>query len=469
MGSESNKSRKLLSFVFESRHENFFVILCSFIFGILLHSFIESPVDWHFTLIPTAIFILLCAFLSSKRFQVSFACAAAFAFGILVYSQSFPLLGRGTISEYYESNARIEGVVSKETVLLEDGQRVALDALFVNSEPVNGRVLAEINVFPQVEYGDRISVLASVKEPKISESGFRYDRFLLKDGITATADARSETEIISKQNGSAVKQTVLRIKNRILEAYARNLPEPHASFLGGIVLGARKSLPESLSDAFRATGTSHIVAASGYNVGIVSSILFAFLTRYLFSRRTAFWFMIIGISVYVLIAGADSAIVRAGIMGALVLLSRHLGRGAHVRNLFAFTACAMLIVNPRLLVDDVGFELSFLATAALIYLVPKIEERFEFLPEAFALRESFVSSIAATAFTLPLIVFRFGTISLISPIANLFILPFVPYAMIFSPLAMIDPIFSAPAWACLDAMLKFVSLFSSVPFASITL
>ena len=114
----------------------------------------------------------------------------------------------------------------------------------------------------------------------------------------------------------------------------------------------------------------------------------------------------------------------------------------------------MLFQNPRLLLDDVGFQLSFLATIALVTVTPRLEGRFNFLPDAGGIRESVVSSLSAIFLSTPLLIWQFGSVSLIAPFTNLFVLPFLPYLMLLGFATLLIGCFSIPAGL-------FVSLFSS--------
>jgi competence protein ComEC len=139
----------------------------------------------------------------------------------------------------------------------------------------------------------------------------------------------------------------------------------------------------------------------------------------------------------------------------------------------------MLAVNPLLLGFDVGFQLSFLAVMGIIYLMPSFQNWFKKVPNPniFPVRNLLSMTISAQVFTLPILIYNFGYMSLVSPLTNILIVPLIPYLMglgfIFSILGMLwQPlgwILSWPAWFLLTYVVKIVDWFSSFSWASLTL
>ena len=133
----------------------------------------------------------------------------------------------------------------------------------------------------------------------------------------------------------------------------------------------------------------------------------------------------------------------------------------------------MLLANPRILLDDPGFQLSFMATMSIIYLVPKWKDRCDFLPDRYGIRESFVASLVASICTMPIVLWHFGAISFLSPFINMLILPFVPYAMVLTAVGIVASfiwtplarVIILPAWAFSKVILSVISIFGSIDFA----
>jgi len=170
-------------------------------------------------------------------------------------------------------------------------------------------------------------------------------------------------------------------------------------------------------------------------------------------------------------------VVRAAIMGGLLILARREGRNYRINNAIIFAGAAMLFFNPYLLRYDASFQLSFLATLGLVYLAPHFNKWFSRLPNFLSFRTNLAATLSAQVMTLPVILFGFGRFSLIAILANVLILPVIPLTMLFGFLAgligfislKIAAIFILPAWFMLSYQIWVVKILSLLPFASISL
>lgn len=243
-------------------------------------------------------------------------------------------------------------------------------------------------------------------------------------------------------------------------------PEPAASFAAGILLGARRSIPYAVLEDFRRAGLTHILAISGYNIIILIvfvTAIFSFLPR-----KISTWISLAVILLFTLLVGASASVVRAAIMGSLSLFARLVGRKSSGMRALFITAGIMILFDPRILFDDIGFQLSFAATAGILLFAERIKFFLKKIPEAFAIRTSLATTLAAQVFTTPLIFWHFGGISFIAPLANIVILPLVPLLMLGSFLSLIfGKILAAPTWILFTIVLKLIHFFASLPFAFI--
>ena len=175
-------------------------------------------------------------------------------------------------------------------------------------------------------------------------------------------------------------------------------------------------------------------------------------------------------------AGATAAVVRAAVFGAVMLIGSVIGRRAYLLNVLLFTASLMLCWNPRWLLDDVGFQLSFVAFVAIIYVAPKLEEHLLFVPERFGIRDALAGSVSAIVLTLPIMLWQFGAVSIVAPFANVFVLPLVPFLMLYTiailPFAWLSisvaKIVALPSLWGSQYMLGIISVFASPSFASVS-
>src|SRR5437868_5867755 len=203
------------------------------------------------------------------------------------------------------------------------------------------------------------------------------------------------------------------------------LPRPHSAVLLGIVLGIRQGIPTELQNALIATGLIHLLVLSGLKVAVFARIVQGALNPLL--GRYAAWPALGLIALYAMVGGATPAAVRASAMGGLAIAASHLGRPSHVWTSLALTAAAMLGWRPEL-AWDVGFQLSFAGTAAIILLTPGIARCVRFLPHV--LREPFAVTCAAQVGTLPMMATDFHVLSPVAPVANALTLPILPVLVV---------------------------------------
>jgi competence protein ComEC len=226
-------------------------------------------------------------------------------------------------------------------------------------------------------------------------------------------------DVVSDGSGLAALPAWLR--ERYTSALDGAVPAPHAAVLLGVVLGIRQGIPPGLQNALIATGLVHLLVLSGLKVAVFARIVQAALEPIL--GRLATWPALALIAVYAMVGGATPAAVRAAAMGGLAIAASRLGRPTHVWTSLAVTAAAMLGWHPEL-AWDVGFQLSFAGTAAIILLTPSIERRLKFMPAV--LRETFAVTCAAQVGTLPMMATDFHVLSPIAPLANALVIPILP-------------------------------------------
>lgn len=400
------------------------------------------------------------------------------------------------LDAYYGNVYEMKGVVKEEPEISGSWQRlkVEMNSLDdITAKPFFARIT--LRKYPEYFLGDEIRVRGKLERPE-RLGDFDYPSYLAKDDIYAQVSF-PETEKIASGKGSRLKQILAQAKLGFENNLERILPEPHAAFLKGLILGERESLPEELVENFKRTGTTHIVALSGYNITLVANFFLGTLIFLTVPYRFSFWITTFGIAIFVILTGASPSVVRAGIMGILVLIASREGRIYSVTNALAFAAALMLFHNPRILRFDAAFQLSFLATLGLIFLSPHTERGLDKilarikpyrLPRGkermkenklklFPLKRMLAETLSAQIMVLPLLIFLFGRVSLISPLSNLLVLLAVPYSMAFGFLAGImgfiwDPLAWLPAgiaWVLLEYKILVIELFARLPGAAVNL
>lgn len=339
----------------------------------------------------------------------------------------------------------IRDVLREEPKIISSSQRFSLAGI-------------EIKTFryPEYHYGDQLIITGNLKKgvtgkwllefPEIEEN-IQEQRMGIEHKILASISAW---------------------RRKIEKIYRFSLPEPQASLMAGIVLGSKSGFPYDFYQALRETGTLHVVVASGMNITLVAAVLVSFLVLFL-NRRKALTFAFLGVWFYVFLAGGEAPVVRAGIMGSLAFLGVGLGREKDALRGLIFAGALMLFINPNYLFD-LGFQLSFAATAGILLVYPRIRgiKRIKKVFSLSLIGDDLAVTLAAQTLTLPIMVFNFGGYNPLSPLVNALVLWAVPWIMGIGALAGIaglinqtlGQIICLPAYVLLTYFIKTVELFA---------
>lgn len=453
----------------------FSLLLISFVAGVLLCSIIDTA-----PLLRGGIFVFGLAVLATAVFKknnpdlrnkIIFGfCILMLAFGAWRASAVFSRRDAVAIRNF-DIGAKM---IFSGKIVGEPDRRAEFSQYVLESESL-GRVLLKTNLYPEYFYGDVLKINGKVETPE-NFSGFDYQNYLAKDNIFLIG-RYPEIILIERPAKKDVYGYLLGVKKSFVDTINKILLEPQASFLAALLVGAKRTLPADLVEAFNQTGTSHIVAISGYNISIISIMILNFLTYLFVPRRLIFWIIGVSLVAFTLIAGAGASVVRAAIMGGLLILAKRAGRFYQITHAIIFAGAVMLFLNPYLLRYDAGFQLSFLATLGLVYLAPYFENWFSKLPDFLSFRKNLAATLSAQIMTLPIILFSFGRFSLIAPLANILILPIIPLTMLFGFLAGIIGLISLkiatvvvfPAWLALSYQIWVVKILALLPLASLSL
>jgi competence protein ComEC len=324
--------------------------------------------------------------------------------------------------------------------------RVEVSAVNTGDETltVHGLILARVATNDNLHYGDMVRLRGYLKTPPSGED-FSYQDYLAHQGIRAYMPAAQAT-LLPFVGGNPFLRQLYTFKDHAVSNVYQIFPDPEASLLAGILLGDDNGLPASLQQAYKNTGTAHIIAISGFNITIIAALFVGLFSRLLGRRKGAF-VAVLGIVVYTMVVGATASVVRAAIMGGLAIFARQFGRRQNGLNTLSFTAAVMAIINPQVL-WDVGFQLSFAATLGLILYAQPFEDwavrlisRFTSPQKAKKIAGPIAAyllfTLAAQLTTLPIMAYQFGRVSLIGVVANPFILPIQPAVMILAGLALL--------------------------------
>ncbi len=405
---------------------------------------------------------ILTIFLGRSAFKRGLLIAALLLFSLSLGALRFyRSLQSSEYQSFFDAKVKWEAYVTEEPDIRADKQ-----LLTVLPAGFEQKLLITTTNSQKFAYGDRLVLEGKIKEPKKFED-FDYPGYLERYGIYALS-SYPKVLILKSGEGNFLKSLLLKTKQAFVARLSRFLPEPENGLALGILIGARKNLPEDIQENFVLTGTSHIVAISGYNITVIVTAL-GYLA-WLIGRRAGFWLSLFFIFSFVIIAGGSASVIRAAAMGVLLLFAINSGRLYAASPALIFSGALMLFFNPKILYWDIGFQLSFVATLGLIHFMPLLDALTSNWPKFFGLKGAFLTTLAATFSTLPLILFYFGRLSTISLIANILVLPLVPLAMLFgflSILPFVAPGFALLAQAILAYILWVTAKLAHLPFASL--
>lgn len=267
-----------------------------------------------------------------------------------------------------------------------------------------GQIQVQIPEEVDINYGDKVTITGTVEERLIDKKliGFR----LIQSDIRVNP-------------ASKFQLTMSKWRNYLTGMVLKWLPGDEGGLAVGILWGGGGSLSENTSENFRKAGLTHIIAASGFNVSVVAGWATAMAVK-LVGRRRSIYLVIVSIILYVFLAGAQAAVIRAGIMAGLSLIALRLGRRSDAVWVWLLTGVVMLIANPAF-VEDVGWELSMAATLGLL-LTGDFKSGGIFMSDL-------KTTLAALVMTLPIILHYFGGVSIVSPLTNILVLWTIPIIM----------------------------------------
>ena len=353
-----------------------------------------------------------------------------------------------------------------------------------------------LGVWSAVDRGE-LSGLIIFQYPYVQRLGFLYNNSLPNRGEIFVVNGFHRKNSLRNVRPSFVvvdlkflfyKSKIFKILYQV-KAFIENsiyseIPEPEASLLVGILIGGNRFFPDYFMDAFRVTGTSHIISASGYNLTILLiglEGLFRKLHRYI--KIVIFIAFII---MYMFLAGLAIPIIRAGIMTIIMLISILLGQKVEISVVIAWSVFIMLIMDLNVL-ESVSFQLSLFSTLGLIYLYPILYSLsvkvFSRLPRRFIearilktlYKEYFLTTLSCTLFTLPIVGWHFKKVSILSVLVNILVLPVIEDVSLWGILGIVSQkffphgfnVFLLVSWTLLHYFQNVILLFSKFKFAYI--
>ncbi|MDP3999161.1 MAG: ComEC/Rec2 family competence protein [bacterium] len=392
-------------------HNLAFWFCAFFLAGIFLISIFNN------FLIALVISLLVVSYLVFLRKYIFALLALAMILGAGYY-QIFGVVQKSQTLIRFDEKIEFQGIV-KDAQKSATSQQLILDLEL----PLNGKVRINAQRYPDFNYGDLVNVTGVIKNPPA-----RSENYYKKEGISGIVSF-PEIRLLETGRGNPALAALFSFKESIENVFRKILPQEKAAFLSGITLGERESFSKELEEKMSLSGTTHLVALSGYNITVIA-LAIGWLFGSFLARRASFYLSVAVIVLFVLMAGAEASVVRAAIMGIIALVAQHTERAHSVRNAIIIAAFLMVLANPRVLVFDLGFQLSFAALLGIIYISPVLKKVLKIQNQGFLnWRENLVTTLSAQLAVVPFLLGNFGAFSLTSFLANILVLEAVPVTM----------------------------------------
>ncbi len=367
-------------------------------------------------------------------------------------------------------------IISEPLVKGKDSELDIAIRKLAQQDSVSGKIRVRTNRFPILHYGDIVTIQCRLEAPQ--NTTFNYQRYLARYGIYSIC-YKAKIKKIGEGGGSAIKKKLFDLKNYSKSIIEKYINEPESSLIGPVLFGGGDELGETIVEKFRRTGLTHIMAVSGFNVGILAAGVAYLLFLLGLRRKIVFIVSSVAVISYVVLVGAPPSAVRAGIMSILILFSLSVGRISRLVNIVIITAAGTLLCNPLLVSADIGWQLSFAAVLGLIYLYPLIKKILDKIiwKRLAWLSDVIAATLAAQFSTTPISLYHFGQVSIISPLSNILVVWTISFLTAVSafaiPLAALFPvlgnIFFLPSFIIAKYIMWIVSILSLPSWAAFSI
>lgn len=287
-------------------------------------------------------------------------------------------------------------------------------------------------------------IMSKTKIYKYKDFGnFEYKNYMLSKNIYFKSYVSYYSRVWKKEINLFTKMT-LDFRQKILSIIKEIYPKQEAIFLWWILIWARENIPAKLKLHFNNSWLTHFIAVSWFNITILV-IFLSFILKY-FPMFLRVILITIFIWFFTFLVWDNAPVIRASIMWLIWYYTIVSGRQNNNLSIILLTGIIMTLISPLAINYDISLHLSFLAVLWIIYTQDLFNKLFHFLPSTFAIKEAFVLTLASLSFTLPIMIFNFWQISLLSPFANIAITWSIPLAMFFWFLSVIAYFIHPTLW-----------------------
>lgn len=373
-------------------------------------------------------------FLYGQRHCALLGLCFLFSLGYGLWRQE---LSQTQLQAYEGSRVQVQGLVYRFPEFYPSYTKIYLQVSHIQNNELEQpeSVLVRLPVDQPIHYGDILSLAGQLQEPR-SFSGFDYESYLQRFGVFYLLQKPENIEVLASGQGNVVLQKASALRGWFVQKVKERVSYPYSVLGVGVLVGVKEVFPPSLDDMIRKSGLQHIIVVSGFNITIIVLVVALLFRR--FGRVFQFGMCVGSILFFLALTGADPPVVRAGVMGIIAAYGVLEGKSADMPNVLLFAAMVLALWNPWLLMHDLGFQLSFMATAGIILFVSRAQKMLSFIRWEF-LRDVLAVSLVAQISVFPLLSYTFADVPMGGILANIFVEPLVPLMMLFTFLTALVP------------------------------
>ncbi|MGE5330093.1 MAG: DNA internalization-related competence protein ComEC/Rec2 [Deltaproteobacteria bacterium] len=399
----------------------------AFTLGILVGSYINL---WLLISLFLGLILLLFLFTASRLTQ--YLSYSLLIFAVLLGSLS----SFHTINKYNKTNFKklnSSEVVFRAKIVSEPDIRDRKTNYIIMPFEINGEKTNNTKVLLSLyqtnisetsfSYGNIIAGSGKVLIPSHARNpgGFDYKRYLDSQGIYASIICFSGSiRAIGTVELNPIMKASFFLKSRIQRIIDQLLPANQAGLLKGMLIGDRNGLPGSVKNDFNTSGLTHIVCVSGANIAYIALSCIFILRLTGIKKPVSSIITIFVILIFMFITGCSPSVIRASIMGIMILLAEVFTRKTDIYTSISSACLIILLYNP-LALYDVGFQLSFAGTIGIVLFYKTLSDIFQFLPRF--INEALSATLSAQITVCPIIALYFNKLSLIALLSNILVIP----------------------------------------------
>ncbi len=404
---------------------------CLFFIAGIFYIAIFQKLYWFLLLVLLLLaLVAIIFFKQEKKFVI--VCFCFFIIGALRTSSAERIVGANPLEKLYEREIVITAQITEEPEQRERTQKLVatIKKAFGQQVSTDTKVLVYLSLYPQYHYADKVQLSGELEEPPLLDD-FDYKQYLARRGVYGIM-FYPEIELIKSKNyetfSSWLMGKTLDFKQKLRASLYKGFTYNQQHLLGAMILGDKTIMPDNLKQNLNKAGIRHLSAISGMHITIIAGILMLVFLGLGLWRQQAIILSIFCIFVFIILTGAQPSAIRAGIFSSLYFLGQILGRLSDSIRVILLGAVIMLAINP-LYLNEIGFQLSFLAVMGINYLYPILSFWLKRISNKGKVRSILAMTLSAQIFTLPVLIYNFGYVSLVAPLTNILVLPVLPFVI----------------------------------------